>query len=134
MAIVLTGVAGFIGSHLANNLLNSGEIVLIPYISSVSVKANVYLSKYFPFISSNKNHPVIQEIIYKALNEFFTLHICCYEKYKNVEINFVGSVAYHLSEEIKDVMRKNNCKFGRIVKDPIKELVKFHSKENIKDS
>ena len=97
-------------------------------------RANVYLSKYFPFISSNKNHPLIQEIIYKALNEFFTLHICCYQKYKNVEINFVGSVAYHLSKEIKDVIRKNNCKFGRIVKDPIKELVKFHSKENIKDS
>ena len=76
-------------------------------------RANVYLSKYFPFISSNKNHPLIQEIIYDGLNEFFTLHICCYQEYKNVEINFVGSVAYYLSEEIKDVIRKKKLQIGK---------------------
>jgi len=89
-------------------------------------RANVYLSKYFPFMSENKDHPIIKDIIYKALNEFFDLHICCYENYKEVEINFIGSVSYYLSDEIHLSATKHNCKVGSIVQNPIKRLVNFH--------
>jgi len=89
-------------------------------------RSNVYLSKYFPFITENKNHPLIQELIHKALDSFFILHICCYDNYKNLEINFIGSVAYFLSDEINIVAKKNNCKIGGVVKNPINNLIDFH--------
>ena len=89
-------------------------------------RSNVYLSKYFPFITENKNHPLIQELIHKALDSFFILHICCYDNYKNLEINFIGSVAYFLSDEINIVAKKYNCKIGGVVKNPIYNLLDFH--------
>ena len=89
-------------------------------------RSNVYLSKYFPFITENKNHPFIQEIIYQALNSFFNLHVCCYDNYKDLEINFIGSVAYFLSDEIKIISEKNNYKIGAIEKNPINNLIDFH--------
>ena len=89
-------------------------------------RSNVYLSKYFPFITENKNHPLIQELIYQALDSFFTLHVCCYDNYKDLEINFIGSVAYFLSDEINIVAKKYNCKIGEIVKNPINNLLDFH--------
>ena len=89
-------------------------------------RSNVYLSKYFPFITENKNHPLIQELIHKALDSFFILHICCYDNYKNLEINFIGSVAYFLSEEINIVAKRYNCKIGGVVKNPINNLIDFH--------
>jgi glucosamine kinase len=89
-------------------------------------RSNVYLSKYFPFITENKNHPLIQELIYQALNSFFYLHVCCYENYKDLEINFIGSVGYFLSDEINIVAKKHNCKIGGIVKNPINNLIDFH--------
>ena len=89
-------------------------------------RSNVYLSKYFPFITENKNHPFIQEIIYQALNSFFNLHVCCYDNYKDLEINFIGSVAYFLSDEIKIISKKNNYKIGAIEKNPINNLIDFH--------
>ena len=89
-------------------------------------RSNVYLSKYFPFITENKNHPFIQKLIYQALNSFFTLHLCCYDNYKNLEINFIGSVAYFLSDEINIIAKKNDCKIGDIVKNPINNLIDFH--------
>jgi len=91
-----------------------------------SNRSNVYLSKYFPFITENKNHPLIQELIYQALDSFFTLHVCCYDNYKDLEINFIGSVAYFLSDEINIVAKKYNCKIGEIVKNPINNLLDFH--------
>jgi N-acetylglucosamine kinase-like BadF-type ATPase len=89
-------------------------------------RANVYLSKYFPFVSNNKNHSLIKDLIYNSLDDFFNLHVCCYKNYKEVEINFIGSVAYFLSDEIKTVAKKYNCKIGEIIKQPIYNLVAFH--------
>ena len=89
-------------------------------------RANVYLSKYFPFVSENKNHTMIKDLIYNSLDEFFNLHVCCFKNHTEVEINFIGSVAYFLSDEIKIIAKKYNCKVGSIIKDPIYNLVDFH--------
>lgn len=93
-------------------------------------RANVYLSKYFPFISENKSHPIIRKLILDALDEFFNLHILCYNNYKESEVNFIGSVAYFLSEEINFIIKKYNCKIGVIIKRPITSLVNYHCKNN----
>jgi len=89
-------------------------------------RSNVYLSKYFPFVTENKNHPTIQDLISNSLNDFFNLHVCCYENYKDLEINFIGSVGYFLSEEINIIAKKYNCKIGGIVRNPINNLIDFH--------
>jgi hypothetical protein len=41
-------------------------------------RANVYLAKFFPFVSENKDHKQMQELIKTSLDEFFRLHICCF--------------------------------------------------------
>jgi N-acetylglucosamine kinase-like BadF-type ATPase len=92
-------------------------------------RANVYLSKYFPFVSKNKDHPIIKDLIYTGLNEFFNLHVVCYKDYQKIEVNFVGSVAYYLSNEIYFVAKKCGCKVGEIIKNPLKSLVDFHCKK-----
>jgi hypothetical protein len=94
-----------------------------------NTRSNVYLSKYFPFITENKNHPLIKEIIHQALDSFFKLHISCYDNYKDLEINFVGSVAYFLYDEINIVAKKYNCKIEGVVKNPINNLIDFHFNE-----
>ena len=97
-------------------------------------RANVYLSKYFPFISENKDHPIIKDIIYKGLNEFFDLHVLCYENYKETEVNFIGSVAYYLSEEIHAVAKKYSCKIGDIIQNPIKRLISIHFESKLSEN
>ena len=91
-------------------------------------RANVYLAKFFPFVSDNKDHPQMHSLIMKTLDEFFRLHICCFEDYKKVKINFIGSVAFFLQEEIKKTAEKHNCAIGHIVKNPIDKLIEYHFK------
>jgi len=92
-------------------------------------RANVYLAKFFPFVSENKNHEQMQELIKTSLDEFFRLHICCFPNHKEVKINFIGSVAFFLQEEIKEVALSYNCKIGEIVKNPIDKLIEYHFKQ-----
>ena len=89
-------------------------------------RANVYLAKFFPFVSENKGHPQMHTLIMKTLDEFFKLHICCFEDFKKVKVNFIGSVAFFLKDEIKKVAQKYNCEVGHIVKNPIDRLIKYH--------
>ncbi len=92
-------------------------------------RANVCLSQYFPFVSKNKDHPIIKDLIYTGLNEFFNLHVVCYKDYQKIKVNFVGSVAYYLSNEIYVAAKKHRCKVGKIIKNPLKSLVDFHCKK-----
>jgi len=89
-------------------------------------RANVYLAKFFPFVSENKDHPQMHTLIMKTLDEFFKLHICCFEDFKRVKVNFIGSVAFFLKDEIERVAQKYNCEIGHIVKNPIDRLIKYH--------
>ena len=93
-----------------------------------NARANVYLAKFFPFISNNKNHPLIKDLINKGLDDFFKIHVCCFKNYQEIEINFIGSVAYYLSDKINLIGEKYNCQIKNIIKDPIEKLVNYHFK------
>ena len=92
-------------------------------------RANVYLAKFFPFVSENKNHEQMKKLIKTSLDEFFRLHICCFPNHKEVKINFIGSVAFFLQEEINEVALSHNCEIGYIVKNPIDKLIEYHFKK-----
>ena len=92
-------------------------------------RANVYLAKFFPFVSENKDHKQMHELIKTSLDEFFRLHICCFHAYNEVKINFIGSVAFFLKEEINEVALSHNCEIGHIVKNPIDKLIEYHFKK-----
>mgnify|MGYP001296767471 CR=1 FL=1 len=93
-----------------------------------NTRANFYLASFFPFISENKDHEIIKNLIYNSLNEFFNLHIKCYNNYRNLELNFIGSVAYYLKEEIIEIVNSENLSLGEIEQNPIYNLVKYHIK------
>ena len=94
-----------------------------------SSRANVFLATYFPFVSDNKNHPIIKNLIINTLEDFINVHIKCFENYNNIEVNFIGSVSYFLQEEIKELSIKHNFKVGKILKNPINKLIEYHSKK-----
>jgi len=98
-----------------------------------SSRANVFLATYFPFISENKNHPIIKKIINQTLNEFINLHIKCFSNYKNIEVNFIGSVSYFLSNEIQTLAKENEFKVGQILQNPIDRLIKYHANKIAKE-
>ena len=91
--------------------------------------ANIFLAKYFPFIIETKNHSLIQQLIKETLDEFINIHVKCFSNCNEVEVNFIGSVAHFLSEEIYDCLKRNNLKSGDIQKNPIKRLIPFHFKK-----
>lgn len=90
--------------------------------------ANVYLASFTRFVGRHKEYPFVNAFIMQGLREFFEYHVTCFENYQHMPVHFVGSVAFHFQEELKIVAKEFNVNLGRIVKEPIMNLLEYHIK------
>ncbi|XOV66753.1 MAG: hypothetical protein ACFHU9_14095 [Fluviicola sp.] len=103
--------------------LNKQKVLKRVYQESGS---NVFIASLMPVLIANKDLPYSQELIRKGFQEFIDTHVMCYPKYINCEVNFVGSVADLLQNELRLVCKLNDIKVGRIIRRPLEQLVAFH--------
>ena len=106
-----------------------GKLGIISKIYA-SPTPNVYLASFAKFLSKNKTHPYIQQIVHKSFDVFVTRHIQKYDNCLNLKINFIGSVAYYFREILDVVLASHNLQLGTVIKKPIDNLVKFHTEFN----
>lgn len=88
---------------------------------------NRYLSGFANFLVENRGHFMVENIIEDSLNDFFFTHIYKYRESWSLPINFLGSVAFGFKDVIIQMCRDYELQPGKIVKDPMVELVKYHS-------
>ena len=62
----------------------------------------------------------------KGFQQFVNNYIMQFELATKVPINFVGSIAHYLREELETVIRNNDLILGVIRQRPIDGLVEFH--------
>ena len=91
---------------------------------------NTYLASFAKFLIDNKSNEYFKEIIFKGLERFIDYQILQYENFSNVDIHYVGSIAYYLKDEITKIGKKYNLKTGKFIQRPITGLVDYH-KRNI---
>ena len=92
--------------------------------------SNVYLASFMRFLSDNRNDDFVRNFIYKGFSEFITTHIWKYENYREVPVHFVGSVAHYFQDLLREEARIHHLTIGNIVKQPIWNLVEYHSLSN----
>lgn len=89
---------------------------------------NRFLAQFAPFVFEQKGVPEIALIIDVCFTAFFEKHICKYENYQQYPLNIVGSVGFIFKDEIEKVASKYGVKIGKVIKQPIEELVRFHTR------
>ncbi len=88
--------------------------------------ANVFIASFMHIFIKHKALPYAQNLIHKGLQEFIDVHVKCFEQYQQCEVNFVGSLAELLQEELQAVCDKNNIHIGCIIRRPLDRLVNYH--------
>lgn len=87
---------------------------------------NVYLASFAKVLSNHKDHPWVREMVTKGTRKFIDIHLTRYPEFKSVPIHFVGSIAYHFSEIIMEVAASYGFTVGKIIKQPIHDLLKYY--------
>lgn len=86
---------------------------------------NFYLASFAKFMSPNKEHPFIVNLLYRGFIDFIQTNIQSYPDYKNYNCHFVGSIAYHFQDILKDACNEYNVTVGKILKRPIDDLFNY---------
>ncbi|WP_026705584.1 BadF/BadG/BcrA/BcrD ATPase family protein [Flavobacterium soli] len=88
---------------------------------------NAYLATFAKFLIQHKEHEFCKKIIYSSMQDFVDFYITQYENCKEVPVHFIGSIAFYLREELKEVMDKNGLHLGNVLRRPIDGLIQYHS-------
>lgn len=89
---------------------------------------NTYLAKFARFLIENKANEYSQNLIKKGFDLFIRHQILQFQNAKDVPIHFIGSIAFYLQEELKEVLTSLGLTPGKILKKPIEGLVEHHQK------
>ncbi|NOR74947.1 MAG: hypothetical protein GQ525_07290 [Draconibacterium sp.] len=91
-------------------------------------KPNKFLAQFVPFLYENKNNNYCSHLIENSFIEFIERNVKHYTNFNELEISFIGGVAYFFQEELKSVLSKNELKLGTILKESLDSLTQFHLK------
>lgn len=88
--------------------------------------ANRYLASFAPFLSENRGHFMIENIIEDGINDFFFQHICKFKESWTLPVSFVGGIAYYFKDVIEETCRTYEFTLGKILKNPMEGLSDYH--------
>jgi N-acetylglucosamine kinase-like BadF-type ATPase len=87
---------------------------------------NAYMATFAKFLILHKDEEYCQKLVRKDMQVFVDNYITQYENCKEVPIHFIGSIAFYLKEELKEVLESNGLKIGNVLRRPIDGLIDFH--------
>jgi glucosamine kinase len=79
------------------------------------------------FLSENRGHYMIENIIEDSFNDFFFNHIYKFKESWVHPVNFVGGVAFAFKDVLKELCATYGLQLGRIMKNPMEGLAEYHS-------
>lgn len=126
----------FVGACLKNQLtkglkeqfLKEYDLIPATIIDRVyrQPMANRFLASLSPFLIGHIDDPTIYQLVCTAFTDFFKKNVMQYD-YKNNEVHFTGSVAYHYQEVLRKVGSDLGIKIGTIIQSPMDGLINYYS-------
>lgn len=94
-------------------------------------QGNRYLASFAKFLIQEKKHPFVRQLLADAFDTFIEKQVLKYQAAPNLPIHFIGSIAYFLADILNEQLMANRLKLGKIIRQPIDGLVKFHQSTSI---
>ena len=126
--LITSYLNGFLPKDLSAVLEKEHNLSKSGIIDSVykQENPNLYLSKFSVFIKKNYSDPFMKEMIMDSFKEVFNLHITQIQNYRNLNIGFVGSIAYNYIDILKEVALEFEIEIEKIIEKPIDGLIDYH--------
>ncbi|HVS94574.1 MAG TPA: hypothetical protein VHE59_21195 [Mucilaginibacter sp.] len=87
--------------------------------------ANSYLASFAGFMNKIRETEYGQMLLEKGFNEYIETNIKSYPQYHRYKCHFVGSIAYVFADELKRHCETHEVKVGKILRQPIYDLLQF---------
>ena len=102
--------------------LNLAEIIKRVYRQPL---ANRFLASLSEFVSRHLDDPGVRSVVVENFVDFLRYHIEPYHR-PDLPVSFVGSLAWHYQDELREAAERLNFHLGPILKTPLAGLVRYH--------
>lgn len=107
--------------------LTPHEVTDAVYTKPLANRFCASFSKFVYDITVNLEYS--RSLVKNSFEDFFKNLVTHYPDYQNYSFNCIGSVAYNFRNVLEEVAAENEMAFGKIVRSPIDDLVKFHQEK-----
>ena len=87
---------------------------------------NRWLAQFTKFMSARRENEYIHNLLVGAFKAFFERNIKQYEEWKELEVGFIGSIAFYFNAELREAAEMCGIKLGKVMQNPIDGLVEYH--------
>ena len=87
---------------------------------------NRYLASFARFLSENRGHYMIENIVEDGLNDFFFQHLCKFTESWRLPVYFTGGVAFGFQDVLKQLCKAYQFEMGDVISNPMDGLIQFH--------
>ena len=87
---------------------------------------NRFLATVSYFLADYLNEDYVNNLITSNLRNFFTRNVCQYD-YQNYPVRFVGSLAYHYADLLREIAKEFVINLQVIEETPINGLIEYHA-------
>ena len=86
---------------------------------------NRWLASLSPFILEHIANPYIKQLVIDNFRDFFRKNIVPYNR-PDLPVHFVGSMAHHYLDQLKEAAHAEGFTVGNILQSPIEGLITYH--------
>lgn len=114
--------------HLSQKFKNEYDTDIYSVIEHIYHKEQVsqYLASFSRFLYDYKDEKYVKNLCRNSFETFVDIFIKRYEIKEQTEIGFVGSIAYYFKDILDNILKDNNLKIGKVLKNPIEGLIEYH--------
>lgn len=109
--------------------MTPGEIIQKVYRTPLP---NRFLAGFAPFLHKHRSNPVIQDFLIAEFMRFFTRNVSLYHR-PDLNVSFIGSIAYYFREEVEEAARQCGFHVGEILRNPSERVLEYHVKQTNSD-
>lgn len=90
-------------------------------------QAQIYLASFLDFYAENRDHKFIQQLITQGFEKYFSTYLIpSLAKHPGEEIHFVGTVAGHFQEQLREVAAKHRIEIMSVTREPIHNILNYY--------
>lgn len=87
---------------------------------------NRFLASVTPFLLKNIEEPAIHRLVLNEFKSFFVRNVAQYDRYRELPVSFVGSIAYHYRPVLQEAADALDVRIDTVLKTPMEGLVRYH--------
>ena len=85
-----------------------------------------YLASFAKFAGENQSHPYIQALVKACFKAFIKAFVLRYEGCQSLKISFIGSVAFHFQDLLKESLAEYGLTMGVVIQAPAEGLIRYY--------